>query len=170
MGLGDEDARAIRTLIADFFQTHGHYPTVAEIGSWAGRSALIMAKAGATVHCIDTWKGNTFDQGTSAYVGKDSPYDVFKANTAGTGILHTVGESPAIAEQFADKSFDIVYIDAEHTFAAVMADIKAWAPKSKHILAGHDYGVFPGVRLALSASGLLPVTVAGTVWSSVRGS
>lgn len=169
MGLPEEDATAIRTLITDFFLDHGYYPTVAEIGSWAGRSALIMSQAGATVHCIDHWKGNHADAGTSAYAGKEPPYDVFKANVAGTGIMHTVGESPGVASTFPDKSFDIVYIDAEHTFASVMADIKAWAPKAKHLLAGHDYGVFPGVRLALNASGLLPVTVRGTVWSSARG-
>lgn len=48
--------------------------------------------------------------------------------------------------------FDFVYIDALHTYSAVMQDCKAWFPKIKPIgfLGGHDYcnTVFPGVRRA----------------------
>ena len=45
------------------------------------------------------------------------------------------------AELFPDEYFDMVYIDAFHTFDAVTQDIKAWLPKVKisGILGGHDY-------------------------------
>jgi len=42
---------------------------------------------------------------------------------------------------FPDEYFDMVYIDALHTFDAVTQDIKAWLPKVRigGILGGHDY-------------------------------
>ncbi len=45
------------------------------------------------------------------------------------------------AKQFEDESLDFVYIDADHKFEAVVADIAAWLPKIRKggIIAGHDY-------------------------------
>jgi predicted O-methyltransferase YrrM len=42
---------------------------------------------------------------------------------------------------FADNSFDFVFIDGDHTYEGVKADIAAWSPKLKPtgMLAGHDY-------------------------------
>jgi hypothetical protein len=89
--------------------------------------------------------------------------DVFKRNVAGKPITHTVGASPHIASKFENKSFDIVYIDAEHTEEAVAADLAAWAPKAKQWVAGHDYAAFPGVKKAVDAA-CKTVQVDGNVW------
>ena len=47
----------------------------------------------------------------------------------------------------------MVYIDADHSYEAVKADIDAWMPHVRDggILAGHDYGgkMFPGVTRAV---------------------
>ena len=45
------------------------------------------------------------------------------------------------AEIFPNAYFDMVYIDADHSYNAVQGDIKAWLPKVKKggYLAGHDY-------------------------------
>lgn len=45
------------------------------------------------------------------------------------------------AKQFDDGALDLVFIDADHSYAAVRADIDAWMPKVRAggILAGHDY-------------------------------
>jgi hypothetical protein len=45
------------------------------------------------------------------------------------------------ASHYSDGFFDFVYIDADHTEAAVREDLKAWWPKVRlgGILAGHDY-------------------------------
>jgi len=47
------------------------------------------------------------------------------------------------AQIFPDEYFDMVYIDANHSYAAVSEDIKAWLPKVKigKILGGHDYNL-----------------------------
>ncbi len=49
--------------------------------------------------------------------------------------------SPGVAAQFVDESFDFVYIDADHTEAAVYTDLCAWWSKVRPggVLAGHDY-------------------------------
>jgi hypothetical protein len=49
--------------------------------------------------------------------------------------------------------FDMVYIDAEHSYEAVKKDIKLWLPHVKPggFISGHDYGHkrFPGVKQAV---------------------
>lgn len=60
------------------------------------------------------------------------------------------------AEVFQDETFDFVYLDGDHKYEPVAADIAAWWPKVRQggILAGHDYiershieefGVIPAV-------------------------
>lgn len=70
-------------------------------------------------------------------------------------------------------SLDLVFIDAEHTYDAVKADIAAWLPKvrSGGILAGHDYGSmrkFAGVKHAVdewaAATGRTVEVMDGKVW------
>ena len=169
MDLPDEDAKALTRMIHQFQDQHGHTPSVLEVGSWAGRSAIIMAKAGARVTCVDTWEGSKNDNGTQSYNGsRGRPLDVFRRNTAGLNIKAHVGKSPEVAKDFDDHSFDIVYIDAEHDYDSVMADIKAWMPKAKRAIAGHDYHVFEGVRKAVKDAGLTPQVV-GNVWRSAVG-
>jgi hypothetical protein len=45
------------------------------------------------------------------------------------------------AKDFEDESLDFVYIDANHDYESVKADIEAWLPKVKKggIISGHDY-------------------------------
>lgn len=45
------------------------------------------------------------------------------------------------ADDFIPDFFDVLYIDADHTYDAVKADIDAWWPKVRPggILCGHDY-------------------------------
>ncbi len=46
------------------------------------------------------------------------------------------------AKLFPKKYFDLVFLDADHTYEALMNDIKAWLPlvKDGGLLTGHDYG------------------------------
>jgi len=63
------------------------------------------------------------------------------------------GYSDACAEQFADESVDLIFIDADHSQAGVLKDLVAWAPKIRRggVIAGHDYGSrrHPGVKRAV---------------------
>jgi len=55
------------------------------------------------------------------------------------------------ARIFQPDFFDFVYIDADHTYESVKADIKAWWPKvrSGSVFAGHDYKEGMGVIQAV---------------------
>jgi len=62
-------------------------------------------------------------------------------------------DSLAAAECFPNRALDLVYIDANHGYEAVRADILAWCSKVRHggYLSGHDYDPlkYPGVVRAV---------------------
>lgn len=56
-------------------------------------------------------------------------------------VQHYRMHSVDAAKEFPDNSIDIVFVDGNHTYKAVMQDLKAWYPKlvSGGCMAGHDY-------------------------------
>jgi predicted O-methyltransferase YrrM len=54
------------------------------------------------------------------------------------------------ANRFADESFDLVYIDGDHTYECVCKDLAAWYPKVRKggVICGDDIG-WPGVKKAV---------------------
>jgi len=50
------------------------------------------------------------------------------------------------AEKFPDEYFDFIYIDGDHSYLGVCADLATWQNKVKKggFIAGHDYDVDPG--------------------------
>lgn len=172
MDLPPTDADALRAMIEKFCKEYGRAPRVLEVGSWAGRSAIIMAESGAAcVECVDTWAGSLNDNGTSQYDGsRGKPLSVFLANTTTyrrNGLITFLpGKSPQAAERYNTGEYDIVYLDAEHDYESVKADIEAWRRVASVWLAGHDYHSFEGVRKAVLDSSLVP-EVQGNVWRAV---
>lgn len=55
------------------------------------------------------------------------------------------------SEIFKDESLDLVYVDANHSYAGCKGDNEAWYPKVKKggIMCGHDYYACEGVRRAV---------------------
>lgn len=112
-----------------------------------------MLRKGGSYYAVDTWAG-----------GKNLPKDLspedrlarFKANVA-RNVPDPFVEAiwmPSLeaAATFGDDSVDLVYLDADHRYEAVRADIAAWWPKVKPggLLMGHDYGPgSPGVMRAV---------------------
>ncbi|SFJ15774.1 class I SAM-dependent methyltransferase [Planctomicrobium piriforme] len=88
------------------------------------------------------------------------------------------GFSHEVAANYPDESFDFIYIDADHSYAAVRRDLEAWFPKVRKggILAGHDYvqhtsnrvtfGVISAVDEFVSKHGLDPPVVTPDRWAS----
>jgi len=68
--------------------------------------------------------------------------------------LHVVRMSSLEAAKiFPKKYFDLVFIDADHTYESVTQDIEAWAPLIKEggLITGHDYNrSHPGVVKAVT--------------------
>lgn len=61
-------------------------------------------------------------------------------------------DSITASNLFPENYFDLVFIDADHSYEFVMRDIKAWLPMVKEggLLTGHDYGGrYTGVKKAV---------------------
>ena len=128
---------------------------IAEIGCWQGRSTVAMAaNATATVHAIDTWLGSPEHQGELSQHENGWLFSQFLNNVAGLRVLPLNMDSLSAAKMFSTTKpqFDFIFIDANHDYDSVKADILAWEPlvKPNGIFAGHDfYGDWPGVRQAV---------------------
>lgn len=114
---------------------------IAEVGAYKGQSAaclgveLLNRKKDAQVHLIDR------------YADPDGTKEHLAARLQSLPLNLRVaiqGDSVDVARPYGDHSLDAVFIDADHTYEAVKADIEAWLPKVKHggILAGHDFCEF----------------------------
>lgn len=147
---------------------------IVELGSWVGHSALAMAEAcdgvaDYTIHCVDHWEGGNAIQRKAAKEG--DAYAEFCRNV-GDRLDRTIyplrGTTNESAEQFADATIDILFIDADHSYEGVLADIDAWLPKVKPggLILGHDYScIFPGVKRAVHERFGYDVATLGTVWA-----
>lgn len=65
-----------------------------------------------------------------------------RIDTSGYSFAGVINKSSVdAAGMFPDNHFDFIYIDADHSFVAVTADLNAWYPKVKPggWILGHDY-------------------------------
>jgi predicted O-methyltransferase YrrM len=135
-----------------------HQPTVCvELGTWLGASAIPVARAirrwGGTLTCVDTWAGDL-----SGHPQVPQPPWMLVAcarNILDAGVGANVRLIPATtgeAAQWWTAPIEYLYVDAAHSYEAVRADLRAWAPKMRPggLLLGDDYGnrAFPGVKAA----------------------
>lgn len=94
----------------------------------------------------EQWDNFTQEQWEELYLGviKYFTFPQFKLVRA---------ESVRTAKYFPKKYFDLIFIDAQHTYNAVKEDIEAWLPRIKNngLFTGHDYDhpLFPGVKKAV---------------------
>ena len=132
-----------------------------EVGSWKGRSSAYMAveihNSGKKIKfdCVDTWMGSVTEDGhqNDTYVKNGNLYEKFLSNIKPVSHVITPVREDSVkaANLYEDGSLDFVFIDADHRYDSVVADIKAWLPKLKNlgVLAGHDYGWCSDVRRAV---------------------
>ena len=124
-----------------------------EIGSWKGRSSwALLESCPGPVYCVDSWQG--------ANDGNNHAYDELQYIDVQRVFIDNVGHFPnlnvvkGISWTVADQTpaeVDMVFIDADHSFAGCLADIKAYGPKARKYLLGHDFS-WKGVRQALAVA------------------
>ena len=124
--------------------------SIVEVGSWKGRSthALLSACKG-TVFAIDHFQGSIGEEEAHAEAKTGDIYAEFMKNVGMFPNLQVVKAASLVAaQQIADKSVDMVFLDGGHTYEEVKADIAAWEPKVTKIICGHDYS-WPDVKRAV---------------------
>lgn len=151
------------------YKTAKDMNSICEMGSWKGRSThALLSGCRGQITAIDTFKGSKDPLDWSHEPGKTQDiYAQFQKNVGHFKNLTTyTGESLEISKRFSDKSFDMVFIDAGHTYEEVRDDIRAWKNKAKILLCGHDYVDTPwmGVWRAVDEELGGPDEVHGTIW------
>lgn len=119
-----------------------------EVGSWLGDSTIILAKVaqkhGGLLFCIDWWKGNI---GTDLMdiASKVDIFSVFWSRICKEGLQDIVipirSRSDIAATIIKENSFDLVFLDADHRYDAMLSDINQYAPlvnRKNGIFCGHD--------------------------------
>lgn len=117
----------------------------AEIGVFAGAtSARLLKREDLTLYMIDTWAPFMADNIliASASEQADNLKTAIEATDFADKRRHVLRLlSMDAAQQIEDGSLDFVFIDGDHSYSAVSADIRTWLPKIKSggSLCGHDY-------------------------------
>ena len=152
-----------------------HYRRFVEVGVYTGASCAFMARqllARGTefeLHAVDLWDQVNAETDYDRQVGAQV-WDAFIDRLRREDLLEHVRvlkvESAKAAAHFEDGSVDFVFIDANHSYDHVKADIQAWLPKMRlgGLLSGHDYGEPCGVKQAVDELLDEHVSLMGTCW------
>jgi predicted O-methyltransferase YrrM len=153
--------------------------TIAEIGSWIGRSTTAMAdnmEGSGLILAVDTWSGSEEHESFLADKPPDFVYGIFCKNLKkymDSGRVCPVHlpsvEAARVFQAIGYAGFDMVFMDAAHDYENVKADIQAWKPlvKPGGLLCGHDWGHPPIVQAVGELLGT-PKT-SSTIWYARMG-
>ena len=130
---------------------------VAEIGVAEGRFSLEILNWGVPkLYLVDIWESKPFyGDAASPQDWHDKNYREAQERVAefSDKVVFLRGLSSERAKDIPDNSLGMVYLDACHTYEAVLEDLHNYLPKLVHggIMAGHDflgkaYGVERAVR------------------------
>tara|TARA_B100001093_G_C26854507_1_gene1026760 strand:- start:3284 stop:3832 length:549 start_codon:yes stop_codon:yes gene_type:complete len=148
---------SIKHIVPDLKKHFGNRPIkIAELGVLKGQSIPIFlnnfnVEEYVGVDLFDCYEEN-----------KDGSYELMKNH--GTNIFNIlesnyknysnvnfkVGFTNKVVNEFQDKYFDLIFIDAGHEYPQVSEDIKLWYPKMKNngIFSGDDF-FYPPVKKAV---------------------
>lgn len=142
-----------------------------EVGCFLGRSTCALGRiihqngVMARVHAVDPFRmwadADPQFHALLATMGRtdvkpgDSFRDLFEANLRANGVAHLVDvwatDSVTAARGHGLESARVVFIDGDHSYKGVVADIMAWWPvlKKGGIMGGHDIHTYQDVSDAV---------------------
>ncbi|MFN3241684.1 MAG: class I SAM-dependent methyltransferase [Planctomycetota bacterium] len=128
-------------------------PRAVEIGSWQGKSTVCIAnglrgKPGAQLTCIDPFDASGDAESEHDYQDRagraGGPLrQAFEHNLLHAQVRDLVDVRQGFSHDFKDEldeSIDLLFLDGDHSYAAVLQDFEDWAQKIKPggLLAMHD--------------------------------
>lgn len=149
--------------IFPYWLSNNNYKSMVEVGVFQGDFSFHVLKnwPGSMV-LVDSWRHFENDYNDNANLSDEDHeknYQIvlnrFKIFFDRTKVVRDL--SVEAAKLFPDKEFDVVYLDANHSYKSVTEELNAWLPKIKKggCMSGHDYldghlncGMF-GVRRAV---------------------
>lgn len=161
------DSNEYRKLVSDV-PVNG---SICELGCYKGRSlcsvADIIKRNNLDVTVVDIFNG------TDNEVKEPDYEQEFIDNAMRFGLSPTVykGYTNDIVKVIEDNKFDLIFIDADHSFSGAKQDIENWLPKLKAggKISGHDY-YHDGVNQAVTEKfGKVNVGEKSSVWSKRIG-
>ena len=145
---------------------------VLELGCEMGQSSYVMASVAKRVTCVDAWddtyehlnhderQKNNYLNDQVLYkdheITKYNVFEKFKNNCAphieSDKVRFIKGKTQEVAHNFEDESFDLILVDADHSYEGAISDIHNYWKKLKKdgIMVFHDFGgsAWPGVERA----------------------
>lgn len=137
-----------RYLLAEMIRQHG-WKTGAEIGVNRGGTTFYLLRQcpDFEIIAVDNWA-----QDNPIYGDMTETRRAFleEARRYGDRCVVFEGDSAKMAQAVVDESLDMCFVDCDHSYESVVADIAAWAPKVKKggYVMGHDID-FPEVARAV---------------------
>ena len=123
-----------------------HCDIIAELGVCTGVNFKFMIESNPKLAvAVDAWiEDGTVSRNDSAFTQEvlDSQYDTFKKEMEAFPFVNICREYTFdAANRFPDNYFDLVYVDADHTYDGCMRDLVSWWPKMKKggTFVGDDY-------------------------------
>jgi predicted O-methyltransferase YrrM len=137
---------------------------IVELGSFEGCSTTALALAAAVeVFAVDLWDDPRNIAGKHDFTNPDHRAR-FNEHTAGLNVTAIQASTVEAAERYTGPPVGLLFVDADHTFASVRADVEAWWPHlaDDAVVAFDDYGTRrnPGVKAVADTYGEILV-VAG---------
>jgi len=125
--------------------------TVLELGSMAGRSSYVIASTAKKLWCVDVWSDtldHLVDPIQISHYKVYQPKNIFDTFIKNCGVFIDSGKlemcrgkTVEVANSFPDNFFDIIFIDADHSYSGVSNDYASYEYKlkSKGNFVFHDY-------------------------------
>lgn len=146
---------------------------IVEIGSYRGRSTIALALGsqqghGARVYAIDPHEAYTGPRG-GVFGPADQAARYRNIAEAGVGEIVSIIclRSTAVAAGWAQRNVGLLWLDGDHTYAGLKADVEGWAPYlvDGATVAFHD-DQYPDVaRLLEELTAADRMTFLGKVWA-----
>lgn len=135
------DLDVLMRLCRELSPVNREYTVCVEVGAWAGQSTLAMLATAGRVYSIDTWRGLMANTDTTP--ATPGVFEAWCKNVGQRNLLTRAFPCPGTSLEWAARwpfQVDLVFIDADHSYEAVLADMEAWWPHVKlgGLLVGHD--------------------------------